>query len=62
MKEIKLIIGKGGKTEILAKGMKGKGTEKFTEKLAKEMGEIEERHKAQTYGTSEQGQEVEQGV
>lgn len=60
MKEIKLIIGKGGKTKILADGVKGKGTEKFTEKLAKELGDIEERHKGTTYLTNETSNEVKQ--
>lgn len=56
MKEIKLIIGRGGKVKILAKGTKGKGSEQFTEKLAKDLGEIEERHKGNTYEINEQGQ------
>ena len=60
MKEIKLIIGKGGKTKILAKGPAGKGTEQFTEKLAKEMGEIEERHKGGSYEIAETNQDVKQ--
>ena len=45
MKEVILIIQKGGKVKILAEGANGKGTEAFTEKLAGEMGRIEERHK-----------------
>jgi len=45
MKEVKVVIGKGGRTKILADGPHGAGTEKFTESLAKEMGTIVERHK-----------------
>jgi hypothetical protein len=45
MKEVKLVFMKGGKVKILAEGPNGKGTEKFTEQLAKELGTIEERHK-----------------
>lgn len=45
MKEVKLIIGKGGKmVKIDAHGKGGVGTAKFTEELAKELGTIEERH------------------
>ena len=45
MKEVILHIGKDGRVKIMAEGAKGKGTETFTEKLAKALGEIEERHK-----------------
>ena len=43
MKQIKMIIGKGGKVIIDAKGAGGEA--KFTEDLAKDLGDIEERHK-----------------
>ena len=45
MKEVKLVFCKGGKVKILAEGPNGKGTEKFTEQLAKDLGTIEERHR-----------------
>jgi hypothetical protein len=45
MKEIILVIQKGGKVKILAEGQAGQGTAEFTEKLAKDLGQIEERHK-----------------
>jgi hypothetical protein len=61
MKEIKIVFGKGGKVELLAKGQKGKGTEKFTEKLADELGAVEERHKAGTATKVGTTQQVEQG-
>lgn len=48
-KEIKIVIGKGGRTKILAPGVKGQGTADFTEDLAKTLGETEERHKGTTY-------------
>ena len=44
MREVILVI-KDGKMKILAEGTNGKGTEAFTEKLAKDIGTIEERHK-----------------
>lgn len=44
MKEVMLLI-KGSVIKIFAEGPKGAGTAKFTEKLAKTLGEIEERHK-----------------
>jgi hypothetical protein len=48
-KEIKLVIGRGGRTKILAGGVKGQGTADFTESLADELGNTEERHKGNTY-------------
>lgn len=45
MREVKLVFGKGGRVKILADGTKGKGTEKFTLKLAQELGRVVERHK-----------------
>ena len=46
MKEVKLkFVGTLGQMKILAEGPNGKGTEKFTEKLAKGVGRIIERHK-----------------
>ena len=60
-KEIKIVVGKGGKIKILAEGAKGQGTAAFTEKLAKELGETEERHKGETYESSHQDNTVDQG-
>lgn len=46
MKEAKLVFVRGfGQMKILADGPNGKGTEAFTEKLAKSVGRIIERHK-----------------
>lgn len=59
MKEIKLVFGKGGKVQILTDAIKGKGTEGFTEKLAKDLGETEERHRAHSYQTTEQQNKTE---
>ena len=53
---------KTGKTKILAKGSGGVGTEAFTEKLAKELGEIEERHRAHGYSSNETQDKVKQGA
>lgn len=61
MKEIKIVVGKGGKIKILAKGQKGTGTAQFTEKLAKELGDVEERHKGETYESTHQDNTVDQG-
>lgn len=44
-KEVKLVIGSGGRVEIHADGPKGYGTAKFTMDLAQALGEITERHK-----------------
>jgi len=44
VKEIKLTF-KNGRMRIDADGANGKGTEAFTEKLAKKLGQIIERHK-----------------
>ena len=62
MREIKIVIGKGGRTKILAPGSKGQGTKKFTEDLAKELGDIEERHKGENYEKTEQKGQVNQGT
>ena len=61
MKEIKIVIKRGGKVVINAKGMAGAGTEIFTEKLAKDLGAVEERHKGQNYGENHASQQVSQG-
>ena len=45
MKEVMILIQKGGKVKIFAEGPHGAGTEEFTQSLAEELGEIEERHK-----------------
>jgi hypothetical protein len=63
MKEIKLTFGPGGRVKVLDNGLKkggGTGSTKFTEKLAEELGEIEERHKGETYEQTSQEQQIEQ--
>jgi hypothetical protein len=61
MKEIKLIFGKGGQVKVLDKGLKSGGSSaKFTEKLADELGEIEERHKGEVYEEQPQQQQIDQ--
>ena len=44
MKQVKLTIGKGGVVKIDAHGQEGAGTAEFTERLANDLGKIEERH------------------
>lgn len=61
MKEIKLVFGKGGRTKILAGGSKGAGTAALTEKIAKELGQTEERHKGTEFEQTNTGNEVKQG-
>lgn len=60
MKEIRVVIA-GGKAKILAEGPAGKGTAGFTEKLAKDLGEIEERHKGVEHVAQEHRGEIQQG-
>jgi hypothetical protein len=60
VKQIKLVFGKSGNTKILAPGSAGKGTEQFTEKLAKELGELTERHRGETYNHIAEQQQVKQ--
>jgi hypothetical protein len=55
--EIKLIIGRGGKVKILDKAKNAAG---FTEKLAKELGQVEERHKGGSYEGVNNQQQVQQ--
>ena len=59
-KEIKITIGNGGKVKITT--AKGSASESagFTEKLAKDLGDIEERHKGHSYEGVDQGQNVHQ--
>jgi hypothetical protein len=58
MREIKIVISKGGKLKMLDKD----GTSaQFTEKLAKELGQTEERHKGGNYTQNEQNTEIQQG-
>ncbi len=61
MKEIKLVFGKGGKTKILAGGSKGQGTSALTEKIAKDLGQTEERHKGQEFEQTNQDNQIKQG-
>ena len=49
MKEVKLVIAKGGRVKILAEGALGKGTSDFTMSLANLLGFIVERHRGPTY-------------
>lgn len=58
-KEIKLIV-KGGKVKVLAKGASAQEAASFTEKLSKELGEIEERHKGGHYNETQQDQQLKQ--
>ena len=60
MKEIKITSGKGGKTKILAPGEKGQGTSNFTEKLAKDLGQTEERHNGHDYDQNTNSNEIKQ--
>lgn len=63
MKEIKLTFGPGGQVKVLDQGIKkggGTGSAKFTEKLGEELGDIEERHKGETYEHTSQEQQLEQ--
>jgi hypothetical protein len=55
--EVRLIISKGGRVKILDKAKNAAG---FTEKLAKDLGQVEERHKAQDYTTDSRNQQVKQ--
>jgi hypothetical protein len=59
VKEVKLVFGKGGRVKILAEGMKGKGTENFTMKLAQELGRVVERHKGPHHVHVDEKTEVE---
>lgn len=60
MKEIILKIS-NGEVKIMAEGAKGQGTAEFTEKLAKELGKIEERHKGHDHVHQHGQNEVKQG-
>jgi len=60
MKEIILKIS-GGQVKIFAEGVKGQGTAEFTEKLAKDLGKIEERHKGHDHVHQENQNQVKQG-
>jgi hypothetical protein len=60
MKQIKLVFGKSGNVKILAPGSAGAGTAEFTEKLAKELGVVEERHKGTNYEHSEEKAQAKQ--
>lgn len=44
MRQVKLVLGKGGRVKILAHGTFGMGTADFTLALAKDLGTIIERH------------------
>lgn len=60
MKQVKLAIGSGGRVKILAHGTFGKGTEKFTMDLAKDLGEIVERHQGHHHTHEDERAEVHQ--
>lgn len=60
MKEIKIRFGKGGKTKITSDKASAGDSAQFTEKLAKELGSIEERHKGGQYHSQGGEQQVEQ--
>ena len=55
--EIRLIVSKGGRVKILDKG--GSNAQ-FTEKLAKDLGKVEERHKGSSFEQNNTQQQVEQ--
>ena len=58
MSEIKIVIGRNGKVKIQNPG----GSDaSFTEKLAKDLGNIEERHKGVVYSPQETKNQQEQG-
>ena len=60
MKEIILKI-KDGEVRMFAEGVKGQGTAEFTEKLAKDLGKIEERHKGHDHAHHHDQNQVKQG-
>ena len=60
MKEIKLVFSKGGRVKIHAAGQKGQGTAQFTEKLAKDLGLVEERHRGEAYEDTHTDQQAKQ--
>ena len=55
--EIKLIVSKGGRVKILDKGG---SNARFTEKLAKDLGKVEERHRGGVYNQTNNQQQVDQ--
>lgn len=62
MKQVKLIIAKAGRVRILAHGTYGQGTAQFTESLARDLGEIVERHQGthHTHNEAENKAEIHQ--
>jgi hypothetical protein len=60
MREIKIVISKGGKAKITTPNSNEAEVNKFTEKLAEEMGKTEERHKSENYEFGHDSQEIQQ--
>jgi hypothetical protein len=61
MKEVIMVFKPGGQVKILAEGIAGKGTAAFTESIAKELGQIEERHKGTEHLQNPEKRQVQQG-
>jgi len=57
MKEVKLVILRGGRIKILAEGANGKGTADFTMSLSQDLGFIVERHRGPAYTETHQHNE-----
>ena len=53
MVEIKIRIGKNGKIDIKVPQSQSQKAANFTEKLAKDLGKVEERHKGTTHTKTE---------
>ena len=62
MKEIQLLFLRNGTIKIFAEGQNGKGTEKFTENLAKALGTIIERHKGEHHDLTHEHRHVHIGA
>ncbi len=60
MREIKIKFSKGGKVQINAAKVTANEVANFTEKLAKELGTVEERHKGEQFETGHNTQQVQQ--
>jgi hypothetical protein len=61
MREIKIVISKGGKAKITTPNSNETDVNKFTEKLADEMGKTEERHKGEVYDYGQDQNHINQG-
>jgi len=61
MREIKIVISKGGKAKITTPNSNEAEVNKFTEKLAEEMGKTVERHKGEAYDYNQDQNQITQG-